>query len=45
MLGTLLIVVKVLLGVLKLLTIEPDIRINTVVATEGVEAIAAAQGK
>ncbi len=36
---------KVLLGILKLLAIEPGIRINTVVATEGVEAIAAAQGK
>jgi quinol monooxygenase YgiN len=35
---------KVLLGAMKLLSIEPEIRVNTVVATEGVEAIAAAQG-
>jgi quinol monooxygenase YgiN len=35
---------KVLLGAMKLLSIEPEIRFNTVVATEGVEAIAAAQG-
>jgi quinol monooxygenase YgiN len=34
---------KVLLGAMKLLSIEPEIRINTVVATEGIEAIAAAQ--
>lgn len=35
---------KVLLGVMKLLSIEPEIRVNTVVATEGVEALAA-QGR
>ena len=35
---------KVLLGAMKLLSIEPDIEINTVVATESVEALAATQG-
>nr|WP_320050486.1 antibiotic biosynthesis monooxygenase [uncultured Desulfuromonas sp.] len=35
---------KVLLGAMKLLSIEPEIRINTVVATEGVETIAVQQG-
>ena len=36
---------KVLLGVMKLLSIEPDIKVNTVVATEGLEAIAAKKGQ
>lgn len=35
---------KVLLGAIKLLSIEPEIRVNTVVATEGLEAIAAHGG-
>lgn len=35
---------KVLLGAMKLLSIEPEIKFNTIVATKGVEAIAAAQG-
>ena len=35
---------KVLLGAMKLLSIEPEIKFNTVVATKGMEAIAAAQG-
>ena len=35
---------KVLQGAMKLLSIEPEIRVNTVVATEGVEAIAAHRG-
>lgn len=35
---------KVLLGAMKLLSIEPEIKFNTVAATKGVEAIAAAQG-
>ena len=36
---------KVLHGAMKLLSIEPEIRLNTVVAAQGVEAIAAAQWK
>ena len=32
---------KVLLGAMKLLSIEPEIRVNTVIATEGLEAVAA----
>ena len=32
---------KVLLGAMKLLSIEPEIRVNTVVAMEGLEAITA----
>ena len=35
---------KILLGAMKLLSIEPEIRVNTVIATEGVEAIAAHDG-
>lgn len=35
---------KVLQGAMKLLSIEPEIRVNTIVATEGVEAIAAHDG-
>ena len=35
---------KVLLGAMTLLSIEPEIRVNTVVATEGLEAIAANGG-
>lgn len=35
---------KILLGAMKLLSIEPEIRLNTVVATAGLEAIAAARG-
>jgi quinol monooxygenase YgiN len=34
---------KVLLGVMKLLTIEPEIRFNTVIATEGMEIISEAR--
>lgn len=33
---------KVLLGAMKLLSIKPEVRLKTVVATEGAEAIAAA---
>jgi quinol monooxygenase YgiN len=36
---------KILLGVMKLLSIEPEIMVNTVLASEGVEALAAAQGE
>ena len=36
---------KVLQGVMKLLSIEPEIRVNKVVATEGLESIAAQGGK
>lgn len=35
---------KVLLGAMKLLSIEPEIRVNTIVATNGLESIAATQG-
>jgi quinol monooxygenase YgiN len=35
---------KILLGAMNLLSIEPDIKVNTIVATKGVEAIATAQG-
>jgi quinol monooxygenase YgiN len=35
---------KVLLGAMKLLSIEPEIRVNTCVATEGLEAITAIRG-
>lgn len=34
---------KVLLGVMQMLTIEPDIRFNTVIATEGMEIVSVAR--